>query len=142
MYNISYENNSAIYGNNIASYPIKITLNNTDSDDIILNDTVSGQTYSPALEFKLVDHDGQTISTDSSSIIKVSFIDNDTSIDGTLRAVTNQGVTSFDQLMFNAKPGSVNVSFSIDSDAIDKGKIDLQYNGTVNQNTIDASFRF
>ena len=142
MEQTSFENNSALYGNNIASYPIKIVLKNSSSDDIILNDVASGQTYSPELEFKLVDHDDQTISTDNSSIIKVSSIQNDTSIDGTLRAVTSQGVATFDELIFNSKPGTVNVSFEIDSAAVDKDKVNLQYNGTVNQNTIDASFRF
>ena len=142
MEQTSFSNNSAIYGNDIASYPIKITLTHTDSDDIVLNDVVSGQIYLPALEFKLVDHDGQTISTDSSSIIKVSSININTSIDGTLRAVTNQGVVSFDELIFNAKPGSNNVYYNIESDAVDKDKVDLQYNGTINQKMIDASFRY
>ena len=142
MDDVTFKNNSAIYGNDIASYPIKIALINTSSDNIILNNVVSGQIYSPALEFRLVDHDGQTISTDNSSTIKVSSVQNDTSVDGTLRAVTNQGIVRFDELIFNVKPGSNNINFNIDSAAIEKDKVDLRYNGTVHQQMIDASFRF
>ena len=140
--NIVYNNNTADYGNDIASYPIKVKLLNTDSDLIKLEKVVSDQVCSPSLEFQLVDHDEQAILTDSSSTIKVNTIDNNTSLNGTLVVVVDHGVAVFDQLIFIAKPGSQNVMFDVISNAIDNDIIYLQYIGTVEQKIIDASFQY
>ena len=140
--NITNENNTAQYGNYIASYPIKIKLSNISTDMIVLDDVVSGQMYSSLLEFELVDHDEQVISTDSSSTIKISTIHNNTSLDGTLTVSVDHGVGVFDQLTFISQPGSRNVEFGISSEAIDNDIINLQYNGTVTQNNITTSFRY
>ena len=51
--NISFSNNSAQYGNDIASYPIKIKLRGSDSDQIILQNVVSGQIHSQHLNLSL-----------------------------------------------------------------------------------------
>ena len=140
--NITKENNTAQYGNYIASYPIKIKLSNTSTDMIVLDDVVSGQMYSSLLEFELVDHDQQVISTDSSSTIKINTIHSNTSLDGTLTVSVNHGVAVFDQLTFISQPGSQNVEFGITSEAISNDIINLQYNGTVTQNSITTSFRY
>ena len=140
--NITQLNNTAVYGNYIASYPIKIKLTNTNTDLIRLDNVVSGQVYSSLLEFELVDHDGQVISTDNSSTIKINTIHSSTSLDGTLVVAVNHGVAVFDQLTLISKPGSQNVEFGIVSEAIDNDIINLQYNGTVTQNNITTSFRY
>ena len=137
-----YSNNSAQYGDNIASYPIKIKLNNIDSDLIKLENVVSGQAYPTSLEFELVDHDGQVILTNNISTIKINSVTNNTSLDGTLVVAVQKGVAIFNELILIAKPGSKNVEFQISSDAVDDAIIDLQYNRTVKQNRIDASFRY
>ena len=140
--NNTFVNNTARYGNDIASYPIKIKLKDIDSDSIMLNDVVSGQMYSPTLVFLLVDHDEQQIFTDSFSTIKINSLSNNTSLDGTLVVAVNQGEATFDELILIAKPGSTNVEFQISSAAVDEDIINLQYNGTINQKNIDASFRY
>ena len=140
--NNTFSNNSAQYGHNIASYPIKIKLKDTSTDQIILQNVVSGSVYSPALEFELVDHDEQAILTDSVSTLLIRSINANTSIGGTNVVAVNQGAASFDDLIFISKPGSNNVNFEVSSKAIDKDIVSLQYNGTQNQEHLDTSFRF
>ena len=137
-----FENNTAQYGSNIASYPIKIVLVDNQSDGIILSDVASGQVYSPALRFKLVDHDDQIITIDNASTIKIRSIGENMSVSGFAQSVVNQGEASFDQLVFQAKPGSQNVEFQITSLALDFDKISLQNNNTSSQAKINASFRY
>ena len=137
-----FGNNTAQYGSNIASYPIKIAVANSQSDGFMLTDVVSGQVYSPALHFKLVDHDDQVITIDNASTIKIRSINQNTSVSGFAQSVVNKGEASFDQLILQAKPGSQNVEFEISSLALDSEKISLQYNNTMSQAKIDASFRY
>ena len=140
--NISFSNNSAQYGNDIASYPIQIKLKGSDSDYIILQNVVSGQIHSPAPEFELVDHDRQIILTDNTSTIRIKSMNQNTTVAGTLTVVTNMGGSTFNELILTAKPGSKNIEFEVISTAIDNDKLDLQYNGTHTQHMIDASFRY
>ena len=137
-----FENNQAEYGNDIGSYPIRIKLKDADSDELVLDNIVSGQVYMPALQFQLTDHDDQVVSTDSYSKIRISSISNETQVEGVLTSIVNQGVSSFDNLILIAKPGSMNVSYGITSSAIDQNIIDLQYKGSVEQQLIDATFRY
>ena len=137
-----FENNTAQYGSNIASYPIKIALVDSQSDSIFLTDIASGQVYNSTLEFKLVDHDDQIITIDNASTIKIRSINQNTSVSGFAQSVVNKGEASFDQLILQAKPGSQNVEFEISSLALDSEKISLQYNNTMSQAKIDASFRY
>ena len=140
--NNSFFNNSAQYGHNIASYPIEIRLKGSDTSQITLENVVSGQIHTPALEFELIDHDRQIILTDNTSTIRVKSIDQNTSVEGTLTVVTNKGVSVFNELIMSAKPGSRSVQFEVTSTAIDNDKVDLQYGGTVRQHMIDASIRY
>ena len=140
--NNTYNNNIAQYGNDIASYPIKIKFTNTSSDLIVLDNIASGQVISPSLNFELVDHDKQVILTDSTSTIKASSHSNGTTVEGTLVAAVKQGAATFDELILVAKPGSTNAEFQISSAAVDDDIINLQYNGTVSQNAINSSFRY
>ena len=137
-----FGNNQAVYGNDIASYPVKVKLKDADSDQFILYNAVSGQVYSPALEFQLVDHYNQVILTNSYSKIRISSISNDALLEGTLTSIVNQGTSSFENLILIAKPGSSNVKYEIISSAIDQDIIDLQYKESFSQEMIDVSFRY
>ena len=142
MSNNKFQNNEALYGNNIASYPVKIRLKDSESDDIILNDAPSGQVYSPTLQFELVDHDNQVISIDNTSSVSIKAIDTNASVRGFAQSVVNEGLANFDQLILQAKPGSQNIEIEISSLALDLNKLSLQYNKTFNQSFIQASFRY
>ena len=62
--NITYANNSALYGQNIASYPIKIIEQGISNDLIELNNIGPSITYSGTLKLALVDYDDQKIMND------------------------------------------------------------------------------
>ena len=124
-------NNTAKYGKNIASYSIKIILKGLDTDQIILQEVVSGQIYTPSLEFQLIDHDGQVILTDSTSTILINPFNNTTSIDGTNVVLVNQDVANFDEFIFTSKPGSRNINFEVTSKAISRDIVNFQYNGAL-----------
>ena len=76
-------NNSAGYGPNIASYPIKIKLRNSSSDNIQLTNVGSGVVYDETLEFALVDYDNQINELDNSSLIIITALSLNTSALGT-----------------------------------------------------------
>ena len=65
-------NNSAPYGDNIASYAVKYTINGSiPAPDLSLQDLVSGQKFQYPFTIELVDYDDQVISIDSSSTIEI-----------------------------------------------------------------------
>jgi hypothetical protein len=66
---------------------------------------VSGFAHYQSLEFELVDHNDQVINIDNTSLITVKSIINNTSVLGTSAVKVNNGVASFDHLIFVAKPG-------------------------------------
>ena len=67
MENITYIDNEAEYGPNIASYPVKISP--TTPGEEILEGIVSGQTVPQTLTFSLMDHDDQiAVDIDGGSI--------------------------------------------------------------------------
>ena len=76
-------NNSAGYGPNIASYPIKIKLRNSTSDNIQLTNVGSGVVYNEELEFSLVDFDNQINGLDNFSLITIASLSLNTSVLGT-----------------------------------------------------------
>jgi len=81
---ITFSNNSAIYGNDIASYPIRLVLTSNFSFTD-LYPTLDSDMISP-LNFQLVDFDNQTVisvrgsvvcfnvSENNQSILKISFL--------------------------------------------------------------------
>ena len=60
-----------MYGINLASYPVKIILDNSINDDMILTDVVSGVTYPDTLRFSIVDFDNQVMNLLNSDQIKI-----------------------------------------------------------------------
>ena len=40
--NVSFENNSASYGSNLASFPVKILINESESQQVHIKDVASG----------------------------------------------------------------------------------------------------
>jgi len=116
--NILFVNNTAKYGKNIASYPIKIKHGNATSTRIVVNDIVSGQA-SVNFEFSLLDYDDQVMTLDSVSKIVLNPINASASIRGKSLENMEQGALVFNNAIFVSKPGSSNVEYSVISDAID-----------------------
>ena len=138
-----YQDNSALYGPNIASYPVKIKQVNSTQDEVFLDNVGSGITYPQTLNLGLYDYDDQIMVLDSSDQISISPADQQTSdISGVNVGLLNQGSTSFDSIAFISSPGSVNVQFKATSKAIDDDKMQNVFPNTISSNTIYANFRF
>lgn len=73
MSNITYDNNSAPYGPNIASYAVGFISNYSQSD--LLN-LASGQPYNGSIYISIIDSDDQILNMDSSSVISLYFPNN------------------------------------------------------------------
>ena len=141
--NNSYHNNSALYGPDIASYPVKIKLVNSSQDEIVLDNVGSGITYPQTLNLGLYDYDDQIMVLDSSDQISISPADSQSSdVSGVNIGLLNQGSTSFDSIAFISSPGSVDVQFKATSKAIDDDKIQNVFNESVSNNSIFVNFRF
>ena len=127
MTNVIFVNNTAPYGPNIASYPVKIVIANSNTTDIVFNDAVSGQEQEVDLNFHIVDYDNQLALLATSGRIVISPIIKGTSVFGRSSASIVDGKATFDKLIFNAPPGSKNIPFKISSTLIDSSKLIRQY---------------
>jgi hypothetical protein len=123
-------NNSALYGENVASYPTKIVLNSTKQESLNLENVGSGLKYEGDLIFALVDQDDQTMILDNSSTLKLTPMSPNASLTGIDFAKVTAGVAKFSSIAFNSYPGERDIKFRITS-----GMIDSHFDLTV-------SFRF
>jgi len=82
MTNVVFSNNSAPYGNNIASYPVKVVDPNTNSSGMTLTDFASGQPLGRSLKFTVVDHDNQVSSVTNGGRVSIVPIDKGASVLG------------------------------------------------------------
>ncbi|CAG9324295.1 unnamed protein product [Blepharisma stoltei] len=129
--NNNFWNNSALYGNDIASFPaMMVFLNGTNQRvlqyrrnlDLILNDIASGQNKNPPLTFALIDDISQIITTDCSSQAQLLSSSDDLIISGTSIANAVNGIFHFNEYIITAKPGS-SLEMSVISSAIDDSKM-------------------
>ena len=73
--NVTFTNNTAQYGSNIASYPIKAMINSTLSNKVVLDNAASGQIYRSPFNVSLLDYDDQVLNLDSSSVVSIIPLD-------------------------------------------------------------------
>ena len=144
----TFINNTAPYGHNIASYPVRIANFDSMSESMSLNNVGSGiylhdslpSSNKSYLKLALVDYDDQIMVLSNSSKISIINTDNSSSVIGTSEMVTTQGVAQFDNIGFISTPGLTNVMFEASSEDIDNHKVsrlDLAIN-----NTIIVNFRY
>ena len=106
-----YLNNSAVYGEKVASYAV--SMRRTESS---LIEAVPGQAVQTPLEVALVDHYGNTVTTDNSS--KASMTSSTASVSGTTEVTAQKGVFRFEGFKLLDSPGQ-NVTISIYSNTIE-----------------------
>ena len=140
--NNQFVNNFADYGPNIASYPIKIEMNNTSIKQIVLNNIGSGVEEKLNLKLYLYDHDNQVTTLENSAQIMLKPIQNNTDIKGQSKIVVNKGMVHFNVLSFEAEPGMSNVPFKLTSDAINLNLMKRQYGADYNLKNLMINFRF
>ena len=139
LINVQYSNNSANYGANIASYPVKIVEVSSLNTSIIFTDIPSGIKMSSILQLALQDLDGQTIPEDLYQI-KISSANANASVSGYDSSRTIQGIATFTNLVLISKPGATHVAFKATSNAI-SSSINQQL-GMPTVSPIDVSFRY
>lgn len=147
LLNANQFNNSAPYGPNIASYPVRIVELATNQNKIYLSNIGSGIKHDGILSLAIVDFDNQTMNLESDSTIKIVRTNEQSSVTGTDSAKINNGTAIFDDLEFISFPGSSNVKYSITSSLLDSDKIKIgldqyQYNSSQFENQLLVSFRF
>ena len=140
MIGLVFTNNSAQYGDDIASYAIKVIRYNSNNDQVVLSDVGSGIKHEDIV-FRLVDHDLNVFVLDGTSQISITPTSSNQLVLGTGVKKVTAGVATFDDLILISQPGDQNIEFKISSKAIDSEKLMLQYGMSTLQNPIDASFR-
>lgn len=142
MTNLTFINNTAPYGNNIASYPVKAILSNGTSGSFSISDAPSGQEYDQVLTFSLVDFDNQVISSQTSGSMSIIPVTPGANALGFSSTSIVSGVSTFDGVIFQAQPGSNNIEYSVRTAAIDTAKIVKVFGTTSIQDPFYVSFRY
>ena len=146
--NCLFCDNTAPYGNDIASYAVKIVETSSKNHHLCIEDVASGLLYNHSLYFDLIDFDGQTMNLENSHTIKVSPVNVNASVKGTDSAKINNGTALFDNLIFESTEGEVKYTsitqFELTSKAIDSTIINTLFGGSIQNytNLLDVKFRY
>jgi hypothetical protein len=141
-----YSNNSALYGQDVASYAVRI-VNEVDGSNIInLDDVGSGIQYTKGIELSLVDYDDQKMVLDNDSTIKITPSSANSSISGIDYAKVTAGVANFDELIFESRAGTSGKIYTLNSAAIDRDIVqvvttDQEYQ-EIYSSSLNVSFRY
>ena len=141
--NITYMNNSAQYGPDIASYAVKITFNDSFSNSMSINNTPSGLPYSNAFTLVLRDYDNQVMVLNNAN--QISLFSSDSSIElvsGVNSVVLKNGTATFNDLTIAAQPGRQNVMFRATSKAINSFKVAAVYGRSTKESLVKLDFRY
>lgn len=130
---ISSSLNSAKHGDDSASYsaslsidPAEVVARRLDDTTLLLDGVASGQKL-PTLTIRLLDSIGQSVSTDSSSTAEITASIN-TTLSGTTKVVSVEGIYIFDNIIVTIPPGS-STTLVFSSNAItstDQSKVNLE----------------
>ena len=127
---VTFTNNSALYGNDLASYPTAIiqvgsnssVLQNTSYPVIgKVTNAPPGQAISESIQIGLYDQYGSLVKVDKSSEAKITTDDSSLGVAGGTTAVAVSGVLSFKDLIIYAKPSS-KFYILVDTSSIDPKK--------------------
>lgn len=121
----TYLNNSAPYGNNIASYPVKIIYDGSNSTKVHIDDISSGLSYYKELHFRIEGYDGQVVNYLNEQIIKISPTSSQSKIIGTDFAKLVEGRAVFKSITLVHSPGAQNIEFLLTSRALNKNRIKI-----------------
>jgi len=137
MTNNTFINNTALYGPNVAAYPVRIEPQSVP-DQIY----VSGQKISDQIQYKLVDKDGLVITTDSDSVISIAPESLGNKVIGNTDVTVVNGVATFSDITFISSPGAKNIKYTVSSSNIDQTKISQAFGMTLSQTTQTVTLDF
>ena len=132
--------NTAQYGPNIASYPVRVVNSAAINEPITFANVASGITYQETIRMLLVDYDDQTINLVNDNQIKIVPVTSGAKLQGVDYSVLTNGQAEFDNLQFVYGPGEANVKYLATSNLIDSSKV--SYLTLPTDNSIDVSFRY
>jgi hypothetical protein len=141
MTEVIFENNTAVYGYNIASYAVSIKPTATDEDVLKLNNVVSGQPHDESLILGLVDYDNQVTNQDDLSRITIEALNSSASVRSIVSRVVKSGVGDFKGVIFAAIPGISDYHYSVDSPFINRDNYFKVYNKNYETEYIIVDFR-
>ena len=141
FHNNTFTDNTAPDGSNIASYPVRIVMDDMTNQNIELDNVASGLVYSETVKLLLVDFDNQEMNLVNDNQIKISPITNGARLLGTDSASLRMGKAEFDNnLQFAYIPGQENVQYRLSCSLIDSNKV--SYLNLPTNDTINVSFRY
>ena len=140
--NNTFENNTAQYGPIIGSYPIKIKMKESTSDQITFDNVVSGISENITILCALYDHDDQITSLDNISQLELRSIVSNTKVTGYILVKVTEGVGKFEDIIFYGTPGSYNVKFSLNSKSLNMNILRKQYGSNYSLKDVIVNFRY
>jgi len=114
LINLTFADNAAPYGPDVASYPIRLVLDSTPRRLLpLISNYPPGQLTNTAIRFSVQDHYGQVYRIDNTSVVVLSAVNVNSTILGTFKVTAVQGYFVFDAFVVYGQPGSlVNVMAS------------------------------
>jgi hypothetical protein len=138
---INNVNNSAPYGPDLASYAVKIRMQGSNSDSMVLNN-VGPNVVIGTFSLELLDYDNQVMVLNNINQIAISSVNlSEATIQGTNAALLKEGVGKFDLLKSLAVPGTRGAKMRASSKAINSAKIIQVYGSIISENLITFNFR-
>ena len=114
-----FSNNSAPYGPDLASYAVKIRIQGSDTDVIVLDNLGSGIATEEVLILELLDFDNQVMVLNNEDQISISSLNRSiASVAGVSSRQLSRGAAAFDNFITTAEPGSKNIALHTNSKVI------------------------
>ena len=148
MEDLTFSDNSAMYGPDIASYAVRIAEVDNTSQNITLSYLSSGMTLSESssssnhtqLELVLLDFDDQVMVLSDEATIKIDGVSTNSQIIGFGESKMNSGIAVFDTIGFQHEVGAQEIRFMASSKDINDVKV--AYIDLTTDNSITANFRY
>jgi hypothetical protein len=142
--NNTYINNSASYGQDIFSYAVKVMQVRDGELTELTNfkNIASGLTIESQIELVVVDAEGNQLTNDNNSSIKIKAIEAGTEVTGENTVTLTNGKATFKETVFNASPGKEEVNFRITSTAIDYDMVEFLDSTEYGTQFITINFRW
>ena len=140
--NVTFQNNSASYGPNLASFPTNIKVNNSTSNKVVFDNIGSGQVYNSSLSMTLLDSDSQQIKINKTSDIMVIPITKNSSIKGQIVKQISDGSLIMSGIAFTASPGLKQVQYNLSTSLFSYNKVLAKYGISFSLPLVIVNFRF
>ncbi|CAG9323993.1 unnamed protein product [Blepharisma stoltei] len=118
-----YKNNSAYYGNNLASFPYSLDVIDSRRRLEVSVDSAPGQTISSPIIIGIMDHYNQTVLTESSSYCQLEVVNSTSySLSGKTKVQAASGLYNFSDVIVTGDPGS-NVEITVSSTIVSNSNL-------------------